>query len=339
MADLQFTQDLKIDVLFRGGEPVDGSSLYDRRIIGYLNRAYLGIAAGGGELVPNMREEWRWLKKTPPGVMYLLPELYPGVYTSPDTVTVAFNSTALTFSGIIGENFVSLAGWFIRIGDNPDFFRILTHTINTNTAVLDSPWDGVGGAYSYVTGKLEYNLDADVMRLLSPMRTFRKNTNDDPYKILEVDIERLESEWPLALVEAGMPEVYARVTEQKVRFNRFASSGDQSALYNEIFRVEYDYLLRPTLLTAPGTAEEPVVPWEWRRVLADWALFWLLVDKNDSRAESAGLSAKSGLQAMANENQYQVRAFDRTMAFGRIWPRDAPRLPRDRIIQQGWRTV
>jgi hypothetical protein len=323
--NLQFTADLITDVLFRAGEPTDGTSQYQATVLSYLNRAYLGIAAGGGELVPGMREEWRWLKKDPPGVLFVFPLLAPGVHNSPATVTATFNSTALTFSGIIGENVVPIQGWFIKIGDNPDFYRIATHTINTNTATLDSPWDFNTGPYSYITGALEYALASDVMRLLSPMRCFRKNTNDDPYKILEVDLERLESEWPLAMVQPGMPDVYARVTEQKIRFNRYAD-GLTTGLYNQFFRIEYDYIRRPTLLTSPGTSEEPLVPWEWRRVLSDWALLWLLVDKNDDRAEGVGAAAKSGLEAMAHENQYQIRAFDRTSAFGAIRPRD-PKVP------------
>jgi hypothetical protein len=328
MANGQFTADLIFDVLFRAGEATDGTSQYNARALEYLNRAYLGICAGGGELVPGMREEWRWLKKDPPGVIFVFPLLYPGLYNSPATLTVTFASTSGTFSGPIGENLVSLAGWFIKIGDNPDFYRIATHTINTAAITLDQPWNATSGSYSYITGAMEYSLASDVMRLLSPMRCFRKNTNDDPYKIFEVDLERLEQEYPLADVQPGMPEVFARVNEQTIRFNRYAD-GYPTGPYNQFFRVEYAYIRRPALLTSPGTSEEPLVPWEWRRVLSDWAVHWLMVDKNEDRAEHVGLSAKSGLEAMAHENQYQIRAYDRSNAFGALRPRQAMIPPRD----------
>lgn len=302
--NLQYTADLIADVLFRAGEPTDGTSQYAATALSYLNRAYLGIAAGGGELVDNIREDWWWLRKSPPGLLFLYPLIQPGMVsvvfgTAPATVTATIASNALTFSAAIGT---SIAGWFIRIGTHPDIFRIATHTSGTNTATLDGQWSGLTGTTSYLTGKLEYDIASDVMRLLSPIRCFQKNTNTDPYKIHETDLEKLETDYPLAEASAGVPEVYARVALNKIRFNRFSSVTPD--IY---FRVEYDYLQRPTLLTAPGTTEEPLVPWEWRRVLSDWATFWLMVDKNDDRAEGVGQAAKSGLQAMANDNQDRLR--------------------------------
>lgn len=303
--NLQFTADLIADVLFRAGEPADGTSQYAATALSYLNRAYLGISTGGAELLDNVREEWWWLRKSPPGLLYLLPLIQPGAVsvvfgTAPATVTATIGSTAITFSSAITG--ATIADWFIRIGTHPDIFRIAAHTLGSASATLDGVWSGTTQTSPYVTGKLEYPVAADVMRLLSPMRCFQKNTNTDPYKIHEADLEKLETDYPLVSVVAGVPEVFARVSASKVRFNRFSSSTPD--IY---FRVEYDYLQRPTLLTSPGTAEEPLVPWEWRRILSDWALFWILVDKNDDRAEGIGLAAKSGLTAMAKENQDRLK--------------------------------
>jgi hypothetical protein len=326
VANSQFTADLIADVLFRAVEPTDGSSQYAAQALTYLNRAYLGIAAGGGELAAGMREEWRWLKNTTPGLLSLFPVIAPGIGTAPAYVNATFNNPILTFPGMIGENFVSLAGWEIAIDDNPDVFRINTHTINTGTCTLDSAWNGPSGTYTYVTGRLAYALAADVMRLVSPLRCFRANTLDSEYhSIHEVDPEHMYGYWPLALANAGMPEAYTRVTEQLIRFNRYPPPPAQNG-YSTLYRVEYDYIRRPTLLTSPGTSEEPLVPWEWRRVLADWALFWILIDKNDSRAEAAGASAKNGLEAMAHENRYQRHSFDRGPSFGHLYPRQTGRV-------------
>ena len=124
MSDLQTTADLIADVLFRAGEPTDATSQFAATALAYLNRAYLGLAAGGGELVPEMREEWRWLKNTAPGVINLLPAIAPGIGTAPTSVNATFNSPAISFAGI----FADLLGWEIKIGDNPDIFRVAVHT-------------------------------------------------------------------------------------------------------------------------------------------------------------------------------------------------------------------
>jgi hypothetical protein len=302
--NLQFTSDLISDVLFRSGEPTDGSSQYQTTVLSYLNRAYMGVCSGGSELMPEVRENWWWLRKYPPGLLFLIPPIASGGSSVlfgvfPATVTATINSTTLTFSSNVGT---SLTGWHIRIGASSDLYRIAAHTSGTNTATLDTTWNNVTTTTSYLVGKLEYALAADVMRILSPMRSAGTNGNTDPTKIHEMDIEKLETDYPLAQVSSGMPEAFARVGLTQVRFNRF-----NSAIPDHYARVEYDYLQRPAMLTSPGITEEPLVPWEWRRVLADWALLWLFMDRNDSRADAVGLSAKQTLQAMARDNQDRLQ--------------------------------
>jgi hypothetical protein len=302
--NLQFTSDLTSDVLFRAGEPTDGSSQYQTTVLSYLNRAYMGVCSGGSELMPEVRENWWWLRKYPPGLLFLIPPIASGGSSVlfgvfPATVTATINSTTLTFSSNVGT---SLTGWHIRIGASSDLYRIAAHTSGTNTATLDTTWNNVTTTTSYLVGKLEYALAADVMRILSPMRSAGTNGNTDPTKIHEMDIEKLETDYPLAQVSSGMPEAFARVGLTQVRFNRF-----NSAIPDHYARVEYDYLQRPAMLTSPGITEEPLVPWEWRRVLADWALLWLFMDRNDSRADAVGLSAKQTLQAMARDNQDRLQ--------------------------------
>jgi hypothetical protein len=304
MAD-RYTRDLKVDVLFRAGEHIDGSSHYDRRTLEYLNRAYQSLCTGGAELMPEIQEDWWWLIKSPPGVLFLIPSFFsnqgPSVIlgTPPATVSASIGGATITFSGIV--NF-SLVGWMIKIGPHPDIFRIIAHNAGTAVATLDNVWSGPSMTAAYIAGLTEYTVAADVMQLMAPMRCFQKNGNTDPYKVHEADIEKMETEYPLAEITTGMPEMFARVGVTKVRFNRLA--GITPDVY---FRVEYDYLQLPAPLTSPGLTEEPLVPKEWRHILADWALFWLLIDKGDARAESIGHAAKSGLQAMALRNRDRLR--------------------------------
>jgi hypothetical protein len=317
--DLRYTRDLKIDVLWRAGEKTDGSSPFEQRVLGYLNRAYTALVSGGGELAPEVREDWLWLRNTTPGIVQLIPALAPGIGHSPDFVNATQGSASITFTGAIGEGF-SLLGWEIRIGDNPDIYRITAHTGNSGFASLDIPWGGPSGTYPYVTGKLEYDLLPTVLRVLPPMRVFQGNARADCHLIDELARERLYTTWPLPCANGQMPTVYSRLSEQRIRFDTYAAPptvGPWASLY----RVEYDYIIQPPMLTSPGATEEPLVPLVWRRVLVDWACFWLLIDKADTRADAVGQSAKSGLMAMAAEHRARLRRVSQGPSFGTIQPR------------------
>jgi hypothetical protein len=184
-------------------------------------------------------------------------------------------------------------------------------------ATLEGNWNHPSiNSLQYILGQLDYALATDVMRIISPMRVDEQNTNTDPYKVHEMDREKLETDYPLAGVTGGVPEVFTRLSPTHVRFNRLGSTVPDTWV-----RVQYDYLQRPTLLTSPGITEEPLVPWEWRRVLADWALLWLFMDRNDSRADAVGLSAKNTLQAMARDNR------DRLMNISPVPYRDGAAAP------------
>lgn len=236
---LQFTSALVADVLFRAGEPVDGNSEFEATALAYLNRAYFGLALGGGEFLPGMHEQWSWLFKRPPGILTLVP------------------------------------------------------------------------------GTLEYPLAADVLRVLSPMRVFRGTEPRMLQEVYGTDPDALWREtW---LSPHGVPSRFALVADQVVRFDAVGPD-----VATDLMRIEYSYLFRPTPLTLPGVTEEPFVPWAWRRVLADWALFFLLIDKNDDRAEAAGAAARSSLNAMASEHRHKLSTTN--PRFGGIEPR-----------QSGWR--
>jgi hypothetical protein len=310
--NLLYTADLLMDVLFRSGEPVDGTSEFASTALSYLNRAYFGIAAGGGELIPGMQEDWPWLRKDPPGVLNLFPLIAPSVAGSPASVEVTFNANAVNFSATIAR---SVAGAVLTIAGHADIFRVLAHTAGASVATLDAAYTGAtNAAADYRLMTVEYALASDVLRVFSPMRVGRQTRNDRAYQIYGVDLDQLETEYPLATISAGVPSQFAMIGEQKVRFSHYASD-----VANDLTRVEYDYLQTPTPLTAPGVNEQPLVPQRWRRVLSDWATFWLLMDKNDDRADATGASAKSGLQAMADEQRRTLQGTDPD--FGKIRPR------------------
>lgn len=307
MTTLTTSADILDDILFRCGEATDGTSDFNAHAISALNRAYRAMWMGGGEFVKGMNEPWLWLKKDPPGTLILEPVYETG------TVSVTNNNASITFSATIAT---SRANWFFKVDNHPDIFRISAHTAGTDTATLDSVYTGdtdTGATYQLM--KLEYELASDVLRVIAPMRV-----RSTQYEIDGVELPALEREWPLHLAEPGVPEVFAPVTETKVRFNRY---GGQSS--TELIRVEYDYLRKPTSELADDSTE-PLVPLQHRQVLADIALVYLLIAKADDKADIIGLQAKAGLESMAADNRKRMSQMSRRTAL--IEPRQG-QLPRN----------
>ena len=302
MANTTTAADIIDDMLFRAGEPTDGTSDFNATALQYLNRAHLGLCRGGAELDPTISEDWWWLRKSPPGKLTLEQSITTG------TVNVTNNSTAITFSSAPAA---SVATWFFSVEAEADVYRISAHTAGAAAATLDSVFTGTTApTATYKLFKLEYDIAADVLRIISPMRVYRA---DYDYEITGMDLLVLDRRWPLALIEEGIPSAFAQADEDTVRVNRYAGSA------TGLVRAEYDYLYRPSDLTDDASSI-PAVPRQWRYVLADWGTFWLMLDKNDDRADAVGLAAKNGLKAMAMENRHKLGSVGGG-AFGQIRPR------------------
>lgn len=312
MSTLTTNADIISNVLFRAGEPTDGTSDFYTQTIANLNRAYREIWMGGQAFDPDINEAWLWLKKDPPGVITLSPAVNTG------SVAATNNSVNVTFSS---PPAASMAGRFIRLYGTPDVFRVATHTAGAAPATLDSVFTGVTGSYGFDCMQLEYTLAADVLRLIAPMRIYGQGK----VWVDGVDLVALERDWPLALVQAGVPEKFALVTEAKIRFNRYGGTSAQ-----ELYRVEYDYLQKPAAELADDSST-CLIPLEHRSVLADMTLFYLFADKADLRVEGIGLMAKSGLKAMAKDNQARRALMSRTM--GAIITRPTQAMRYSRVLR------
>lgn len=286
---LNLTSEIVNDVLFRAGEPIDTTSDFNSVALDYVNRAYRAIWIGGGEYVPGMNEPWLWLKKDPPGVLVLQPAITAG------SVAVTQGSSTITFSP---PPAVSVAGTFLHVTGFADVFRILTHTAGNANATIDVPYTGTSaGAASYTDMFLEYALAADLLRLVSPMRV----QADGVPEIEGCELSALDRDFPLVSINSGTPDRFALVTETKIRFNRYGG-----IIPTQQTRIEYDYLQKPADLTGIGS-DAPLVPLEFRQVIADLALFELYTIKSDSRADSTGTQGRAGLKSMQayNRNKQQ----------------------------------
>ncbi len=297
MANHQYTSDILADALFRANEATDASSDFYAQALTYLNSVYTQICRGGSELAPTVNEDWAWLQKSTPGVLILEPALT-------GTCAVTQDSTTVTLGASVAD---SLAARFLKIEGHPDVFRIAAHTGATTAVTLDSVYTGETNATAtYTAFVLEYDLASDVMRLTAPMRCYVTSgrTGIDRTRIPQVAVDDVDI-YSAAFGQTGAPTLYAEVGQstagtRRIRFDRYLGPTG-----TKFVRVEYDYLIRPTALTSPGTSEEPIVPREWRHVLSDYLLAYLFGLKNDDRAESAAIMARMGLTGMASENRYQ----------------------------------
>lgn len=301
MANYTSTEDLIADVLFRGAEPTDGTSDFDAKVLEWINKVYQGLWEGGGEFAPDVSEDWWWIRKDPPGVLIIEPKIETG------TVAVTNNSASATLSANQAKD---LDNFFFKVDDHEDVFRISAHTGGAAVLTLDSVYTGdTDAAAAYKLFKLEYDLASDVLEVIGPMRTYRDN-----YKIEGLpDIKELDLRFPLVRTEGGIPTHFAAIAEQKVRFSHLGGTDGDT----DLMRVEYDYDQEASDLT-DSPSSIPLVPRQYRTILADGALFHLHEAKNDNRANGVGGQATAGIEAMQRGH---IRRMASQRAVGRIFPR------------------
>jgi hypothetical protein len=288
MSNNKFSADIINDALFRVGEPTDGTSQFHDAAIRYLNKAYQAIWTGGRELDANYDERWWWLRKS--GILTLEKFIKAG------TVSVTQDSTSITFS-VAPTN--SVVGYHFKVLGSNTLYKIISHTGGATSATLDSPLvTETDTEAEYRVFKLEYDLASDLLYLIAPMRKYSQSSFDASYKIYGGDSDDVETTFPLALVNEGVPDRFAIINEQTVRFNRMGNE-------TETIRVEYDYIYQPADLT-DSASEEPAMPYQYRSILADYMAYLLAIDKNDNRFSEYLGSARTAMAGMVNENRRRM---------------------------------
>lgn len=309
MTNYTTNTDLIEDVLFRLGEPTDSSSDYYGSAIKYLNRSYQAIWRGGGELLPEVHETWYWMRSTFNGSITLLPEFATG------SVNVSNGSTAIAFSDVptrSGNN-ISLSGWFLKVDEHTDAFRITSHAAGNLNATIESVYTGEDNATaSFKTFVVDYELGTSVLRLSGAMRV-------SGGEVVQVTPEALRRMFPIEDVCLGTPTHFALLgwdttgSKQIVRFSHYAGDSD-----TDLMKIDYDYVQELTDISAGAT--ECALPREYRKMLCDWACYFLALDKEDSRAQNFLNLAVAGLRGMVAQNQAMLGQNCRSSA-GRIYPR------------------
>jgi hypothetical protein len=224
------------------------------------------------------------------------------------SIAVTQNDTAVTFGAAIAD---SVAGYKLRVVNHPEVFTIATHTAGATAATLDSPFTGqTNSAAAYKLMKTSYSLDAAVNSLMSPMTGYRGIS-----KIVGITPERMDDQYPLVNLMAGVPSAFSLESDSTVRFSHGGLTNGES------MRVEYGYRPAVSDLT-DSTSSTPIVPLQWRHLLSDMALTYLLLDKNDDRSNAIALSARTGLAAMLKENRRRLTKIGGSYT-GMIFPRQS----------------
>jgi|TARA_Y100000310_G_scaffold103908_1_gene102236 hypothetical protein len=303
MANYTTSADLLDDALDRAGEATDGTSDFNAAAIRFLNRAYQGIWSGGSELDPDIREAWWWLRKDDQGILILNPMINDG------SVDVTNNSASITFS--TGPT-PSVAGRHFKVNDHSDVFIISAHTAGETGATLESVYTGdTDTAASYRVMQIDYDLAdsyTDILYLSSPMIAYKSDRGEVQY----IDLHEMRRKYPLNRLDSGVPHDFSLLSSTKIRFSHYGGTSS-----TELIKLDFEYMRMPADLA--DDASEPIVPRQYRKILADWTLALLLDEKDDSRGAAAIALAQRGLRAMSNEHRATMRRMGRS--FGHVFPR------------------
>lgn len=312
MANYSTTQDILLDVLWRAFEVTDGSSQYKDAALRYINRAYRSIWTGGKEFMPAAVDNWWWLRRQ--AQITMLPAITTG------SIAVTQNSTIATLSS---APTVSVAGYLLLVTGSNSMAFISAHTAGDIGLTLDSVWTGdTATAASYVLAPIDYNLPSDCLNIIDPMTCHA----DSGVRVYGADLAEMWDAYPPVAIAAGTPKFYAQTDEDTIRFSHYQ---------NDYLRLDYFYRYKPADLEDDASSV-PVIPLQYRHVLADAAAFFALTDKEDSKAPGIGAQAKAGMAAMASDQRKRMadtgemgsikqrptlvyRMFRRTASGLRVW--------------------
>lgn len=149
-----------------------------------------------------------------------------------------------------------------------------------------------------------------IARLGEPMKALRGGFQD----ICGVDSEAFAREFPLVSVMSGTPDRFTVIAEDsdgslRVRFNRYPS---------DKMRVEVPHVPVPRDLK-DSSSSIPLVPRKHADVLEDAATFYIMLLKNDDRAQSYAALVQGKLTQMISQHRGQLMRTGEN--FGSVIPR------------------
>lgn len=276
------------------GHDVSGASSQRTDVVSHLDRAHKIVLAGGGFL--NYDESGRrqsdeinfsFARSQNPKILNLIAAIEPDDITA----NVTNNSTTVTFSADPNSG-TSIEGYHIRFGNDQEVYRISAHTAATTTATLDAAYvNDTATEVGIKVFKLQYTVGSgDILKLIGPIRSYGDN-----FEISLFDRDELLENWPLSDVSKAFPSAACLLLE---------SSGTLTLQFNsypeDMERVELDYVPIPSTLDT--TSVNPIIPAQFRLVLAHMACYSLLLRNEDTRATEHLRTARMLFQELAAWN-------------------------------------
>lgn len=242
--------------------------------------------------------------------------LTAGTYTPAQYISHVATAITTAASGpAITGSYSAITRKFTLTSDlaGPTIFTLACAT-GTNQAVSahrDLGFDDENQA-SAATYTSQYALGG-VSRLIEPIRIFGRT---DKYgNVDSVDPITMQKRYPLPTVEEGFPDKFTKIEEGPdgrivVRFNRYVK--DKT-------RIEVEFIPVPRDIK-DNSASVPKVPRKWSEVLEYGAAAYLLLDKEDNKAQSYMVLAKAKLKAMQSQNRAELQ--NTSHDFGAVIPRE-----------------
>lgn len=151
-----------------------------------------------------------------------------------------------------------------------------------------------------------------ISRMIEPIKVHGRS--DGEGNISSLDPLTMQREFPITTTVEGIPSKFARISENEdgqvtVRFDRYPA---------DKVRIEVEYIAVPRDIK-DNTASIPLVPRKYSEVLEYGAAYYLLLDKEDGKAQTFLALAKAKLNAMRRQNRAQLEKT--SLDFGEITPR------------------
>lgn len=142
-----------------------------------------------------------------------------------------------------------------------------------------------------------------LVRFIQPMTVYSRNSIEEysPGNIYGIDELAFKKDFPLSHLKEGVPTRFTVIAEKAdgtitVRFNKYPKN---------LTRVEVEHIPMPLDLQ-DNAASVPLIPRKFLQVLEYGASFYLLLDKEDSKAQGYASLAAAKLKAMMKQNRKEL---------------------------------
>lgn len=304
MANSYTGADILKGTLQKAGELADGSSSYIELGLKFINNIYYDLLSASSMFDVDIGDPFPWARSSTPLSILLKAPYETG------TVSLTNGSTSGTFSSAPSAALGSFVNRFIKMDQDPEFYRIVSHTAGATAFTLDLAFVGeTGAALTFKAHKLIYDLGSNILRLCEPMRVYQDQGFDADEDLLVTGIEAntLRADWPLARLTQAVPSRFATIyqsdTEYLVQFNSSVSADT---------KLDCDYVPIPTDIIN-SESSIPVIPRERRKILEFGGAHLLCVEKGMGEKATYYLgAAKAELNALMRSKNKTMRNVSRS---------------------------